>query len=179
MAWIASGKAKLLLGATVLVFGFCGAAAAQASDAKAVLQDPDGQQVGTVNLTETPHGVLLDVQFEGLPEGTHGFHIHETGLCEPPFKSAGGHFNPGGAKHGILAPEGKHAGDLPNIHMPAGSLRLEVLAAEVTLAEGEANSLLDADGSAIVVHDGADDYVTDPAGDAGNRIACGVIEADE
>ncbi|MEX0923992.1 MAG: superoxide dismutase family protein [Rhodovibrionaceae bacterium] len=150
--------------------------AAQDLRATAALQSADGEEVGVAELTETPHGVLIEIRFDGLPQGTHAFHIHETGLCEPPFKSAGGHFNPEGAKHGMLAPEGKHAGDLPNIHMPEGSLRIEVLADGVTLAEGEAHSLFDDDGSAFVVHDGADDYSSDPAGAAGDRIACGLIE---
>lgn len=158
-----------------LVFGLAQAALA-AESATAELRDPEMNPVGMVELTETPNGVLLDIRLEGIPEGVHAFHIHETGVCEPPFKSAGGHFNPGGAHHGMLSEEGMHAGDLPNIHMPAGALRLEVLAEHVTLAEGEENSLFDDDGSAIVIHDGADDYSTDPAGDAGDRIACGVIE---
>jgi Cu-Zn family superoxide dismutase len=123
--------------------------------------------------------VLLRVSISGLPPGEHAFHIHETGRCEPPFDSAGGHFNPAGKKHGLLAPEGKHAGDLPNLHVPAdGALKLEVLATEVMLAAGSANSLLDSDGAALVVHRDADDYRTDPAGAAGPRIACGVIEAE-
>lgn len=174
-------RTALLLSAVAggLAFGLAQAAPA-AETATARLHGLEMNQVGTVELTETPNGVLLDIRLEGvpkgLPEGAHAFHIHETGVCEPPFKSAGGHFNPGGAHHGMLSEEGMHAGDLPNIHMPAGALRLEVLAEHVTLAEGEENSLFDDDGSAIVIHDGADDYSTDPAGDAGDRIACGVIE---
>ena len=107
--------------------------------------------------------------------GVHAFHIHAVGKCEPPdFKSAGPHFNPDQTRHGIMSPEGPHAGDLPNIHVPAdGKLEVEFLNPVVTLSQESA--LLDEDGSAIVIHAGADDYKTDPAGNAGDRIACGVI----
>jgi superoxide dismutase, Cu-Zn family len=146
--------------------------------ARAMMRDREGQLVGQVALREAPHGVLLHARFEGLPPGTRAFHIHETGRCEPPFASAGGHFNPHARKHGLVAPEGHHAGDLPNLHIPpeTGVLELEVLVRDVTLRPGP-TSLLDGDGSALVVHAGRDDHLSDPAGDAGERIACGVIEA--
>lgn len=147
--------------------------------AVADLVDTNNKTVGTVEMVQSAHGVLLDVRLEGLPEGSHAFHIHETGECEPPFESAGGHFNPDDAEHGLMDADGMHAGDLPNIHMPAGALRLEILVPGVVLAEGEQNSLLDEDGSAFVIHEGTDDYISDPAGDAGDRIACGVVEATE
>lgn len=113
---------------------------------------------------------------EGKIVGEHAFHIHAVGSCEgTDFKSAGGHFNPHGKKHGKKNPEGAHAGDLPDLAVgPDGSGSLETLAAEVTLGEGP-NSLLDADGSALVIHAKPDDGVTDPAGNAGDRIACGVV----
>ncbi len=146
--------------------------AGAAETAMAKLKDPKGQSVGEVVLTQTPHGTLLHAKFSNLPAGAHAFHVHAVGKCEPPFKSAGGHFNPGGKKHGIHAAEGLHAGDMPNIHVPAsGSLEIEVLN---TLLKLDA-SLFDADGAAIVLHAGPDDYKTDPAGAAGARIACGVI----
>lgn len=122
------------------------------------------------------NGVWLNVSIESLPAGTHAFHIHETGKCEGDFKSAGGHFAPAGNKHGILVKGGSHAGDMPNIHVPAdGSLNIEVFAPDVTLDKGAENSLFDADGSAIVIHEGIDDYKSQPSGDAGARIACGVV----
>lgn len=147
-----------------------------AETAHAALADPSGASVGSVSLRETPHGVMLDVDLTGLPGGTHAFHIHATGACAPDFTAAGGHYNPAGHKHGIDNPEGKHAGDMPNIHVPeSGALRFEVLASEVTLKADAPNTLFDADGSAIVIHAGPDDYASDPAGDAGARIACGVV----
>ncbi|MGF1593318.1 MAG: superoxide dismutase family protein [Kiloniellaceae bacterium] len=150
------------------------ASAAPEDSASAAMEDAEGNSVGTVELTETPHGTLLIINLENLPEGIHAFHVHETGSCEPPFTSAGGHFNPTDAKHGMEAPDGMHAGDMPNIYVPAsGEVRLEVFNAQLTLSD----ELLDDDGAAIVVHAGADDYRSDPAGDAGDRIACGVIKA--
>ncbi|MFO7757299.1 MAG: superoxide dismutase family protein [Roseovarius sp.] len=149
-----------------------GASAAVAEDATAELQDTDGNMVGTVTLHEVPSGVLLHARLSGLPEGAHAFHVHETGECEPPFTSAGGHYDPEDAAHGIEAEDGPHAGDMPNIHVPAsGELELEILN---TFMEFD-DRLFDDDGTSIVIHEGPDDYVTDPAGDAGARIACGVI----
>ncbi len=146
--------------------------AGAAEQAMAKLKDPKGQSVGEVMLKQTPHGTLLHAKFSNLPPGAHAFHVHTVGKCEPPFKSAGGHFNPGGKKHGFMAAEGLHAGDMPNIHVPAsGSLETEVLNTLLKLD----SSLFDADGAAIVLHAGPDDYKTDPAGAAGARIACGVI----
>lgn len=143
-----------------------------ASSAEATLHDAAKKKVGSATLTETPQGVLVHATLEGIPAGVHAFHVHETGKCEPPFKSAGGHWNPGTKKHGFSAEGGAHAGDLPNVHVPdSGTLEFEVLAPGAKLAE-----MLDADGAALVVHAKADDYATDPAGDAGDRIACGVIE---
>jgi Cu-Zn family superoxide dismutase len=153
------------------------AVAAAAQGAKATLKDTNGKEVGTAGLTETPAGVLIKLAIKGLPPGERAFHIHGVGKCEPPFTSAGPHFNPRGKKHGLMAAEGHHAGDLPNLHIPAsGELVVEVLDREVTLEKGKPNSLLGGQGTALVVHAGKDDYKTDPAGDAGGRIACGLIE---
>ena len=140
--------------------------------ATAKLKNAEGGSVGEVTLTQTPHGTLLHAKFVNLPPGAHAYHVHTVGKCEPPFKSAGGHYNPEGKKHGFLAADGLHAGDMPNIHVPAsGALEIEVLN---TLLKLDSN-LFDADGAAIVLHAGPDDYKTDPAGAAGGRIACGVI----
>ncbi|HEX6143048.1 MAG TPA: superoxide dismutase family protein [Geminicoccaceae bacterium] len=142
------------------------------------LKDADGNTVGQVELMQVPNGVHLKADLQNLPAGTHALHIHETGACEPPdFESAGGHFNPTGASHGWLSEGGPHAGDFPNIHVgDDGSLTVEYFSMMVTMDEGE-NTVFDDDGSAIVIHEGTDDYETDPAGDAGNRIACGVISS--
>lgn len=153
------------------------ASVAEAQTAKAVMKDGAGKEVGAVQLVETPRGVLLKLALKGAVPGEHAFHIHAVGKCEPPFTSAGGHFNPGGKKHGIAVAEGAHAGDMPNLHIPAsGDLTVEVLNAAVTLEKGKPNSVFDADGSAIIIHAGVDDYKSDPTGNAGDRIACGVIE---
>ena len=149
---------------------------AAAQSAKAVLHDKSGKEVGTVDLLQTPAGVLLKLAVKGVPAGEHAFHIHAAAKCEPPaFTSAGPHFNPTNEKHGILAGHG-HAGDMPNLHVPQnGELSVEVLNAAVTLEPGKPNSLFRPEGTAIVVHEGVDDYKSDPAGNAGNRLACGVI----
>jgi Cu-Zn family superoxide dismutase len=143
--------------------------------ASAVLKDVAGNEVGKATLVATPSGTLLTLELTAAPPGTHGFHIHAVGKCEPPdFASAGGHFNPDETKHGLINPEGPHAGDMPNIHVPEdGKLTVEVLNPLVTLSQQSA--LLDADGAALVIHAEPDDYLTDPAGHAGGRIACGVI----
>jgi Cu-Zn family superoxide dismutase len=150
---------------------------ASAQTARAGLKDASGKDVGSATLTQTPGGVLIAVSVKGLPAGEHAFHVHAVGKCEPPFTSAGGHFNPASKKHGLMAAEGHHAGDMPNLHIPAsGELMLEVVNSDITLDKGKPNSVFDADGSALVIHANKDDYKTDPTGEAGGRIACGVVE---
>ena len=149
---------------------------AQAQTAKAALKDAQGKQVGEVELVQLTSGVLLRMALKGAPAGERAFHVHAVGKCEAPFTSAGPHFNPAGHKHGLEAKEGSHAGDMPNLHIPAsGDLTIEIVNPTVTLAKGPPNSLFDADGSAIVIHAGKDDYKSDPAGNAGDRIICGVV----
>ena len=161
----------------VLLLMAAAALPAPAQTASAALKNADGKDVGTARLTQTPAGVLINLSIKGLPAGEHAFHVHAVGKCEPPFTTAGGHFNPTGKKHGMMAAEGQHAGDMPNLYIPAsGELTVEVLNAAVTLEKGKPNSLFDADGSAMVIHAGKDDYKTDPTGEAGGRIACGVVQ---
>lgn len=158
------------------VLAAAGAAPAAAELAKAALKDRSGKAVGDVDLLQTPNGVLLKLSVKGLSPGEHAFHIHAVGKCDAPFESAGPHFNPGKHKHGMMAGPG-HAGDMPNLHVPQnGDLTVEVLNPAVTLAKGAANSLFDSDGSSIVIHAKPDDYKSDPAGNAGDRIVCGVVE---
>jgi Cu-Zn family superoxide dismutase len=150
---------------------------ALAQTAKATLKNAQGQEVGTVDLAQTPQGVLLKLSIKGISPGTHAFHVHAVGKCEPPFSTAGGHFNPGNRKHGLFSMEGHHAGDMPNLFVPAsGELTAEVFNASITLEREKPNSVFQPNGTAIVIHAGADDYKSDPAGNAGDRIACGVIQ---
>jgi Cu-Zn family superoxide dismutase len=147
---------------------------------KVKMLNAKGQEIGEATLTETPNGVLVRLTLlpnrPGVMPGTHAFHIHETGKCEPPFKSAGEHFNPLGKTHGFLNESGPHAGDFPNIHVPDnGALTVEFEVPQLSLKQGK-SALRDADGSALVIHARGDDYKSDPAGEAGDRIACGVIE---
>ena len=117
----------------------------------------------------------ISATFTGLPPGAHAFHIHEVGKCEPPFESAGKHFNPTGKQHGKDNPAGPHGGDLPNIEVPStGRVKIDVTVKDVSLDGGRAG-LLDADGAALVVHEGVDDHKSDPAGNSGKPLACGVI----
>lgn len=169
---------------TAAALAFAAPALAQAPDkgaemkkgdtARATLKDPNGQTLGEVTLQQTPGGILVKGTVNGVPAGEHAIHIHETGKCEgPDFKTAGGHFNPGKKQHGLMSPKGKHAGDMPNLYVgPDGKLQFEHFAnTGLTL-----KSLMDKDGAAIVVHAKADDHKSDPAGDAGGRIACGIVE---
>jgi Cu-Zn family superoxide dismutase len=154
--------------------------AGEAKTVRVEFRNAKKQPIGDAVLRETPHGVLITLALRDLPQGEHGFHIHETGKCEPPFESAGGHFNPASKKHGFEVAAGAHAGDLPNLIVPdSGRVKLETIAGGVTLAEGKPASLLDGDGAALVVHAGPDDYTTDPAGNSGARIACAVVERPE
>ena len=145
--------------------------------ARADLVDTKGKQIGTASLTETDHGVTIVVRVTGLPPGPHAIHIHEAAKCEPPdFATAGGHFNPHGKKHGLKNPAGPHAGDLPNLTVgPDGTATAEMTAHGVTLTPGKKESLPGR--TSLVIHAGPDDDLTDPAGNSGARIACGVIEA--
>lgn len=152
------------------------AAVAEAQpQASADIKNAAGETVGEAVLEQRDDGVSIRVTVTGLSPGLHALHIHEIGRCDPPFESAGGHFNPTGKQHGKDNPRGPHLGDLPNLDVPqSGSVKAQVTVKDVTLAGGR-HALLDADGAALVVHEGADDYKSDPAGNAGKRLACGVI----
>jgi Cu-Zn family superoxide dismutase len=160
----------------IALLGAATALPAAAQTAKATLKTADGKEAGAATLTQTPSGVLIALAVKGLPAGEHAFHVHAVGKCEPPFTSAGGHFNPASKKHGMEAAEGSHAGDMPNLYIPAsGELTVEIANPMISLVKGQPNSVFDADGSALVIHAGVDDYKTDPTGNAGDRIACGII----
>lgn len=150
-----------------------------AATATATFMDLEGNELGQLTLTETAGGVQITGTVSRIPNGQRGFHIHETGDCDAStgFESAGGHFNPTGAQHGHENPEGPHAGDMPNQTAGAeGEMVVDVTNPMVSLLEGRPGYLFDADGSALMIHSGADDYRTDPGGNAGDRIACAVIE---
>ncbi|WP_078379216.1 superoxide dismutase family protein [Sutcliffiella halmapala] len=135
-----------------------------------------GDSLGVAKVSEDPNGVKVELNLEGLPPGEHGVHIHEAGLCEAPdFKTAGNHFNPDDKEHGLLHPEGAHVGDLPNIIVDEdGTVVAELMAPAATLKEGK-TSLFGKDGTAIIISENPDDGMTQPSGESGERIACGVI----
>lgn len=162
---------QALLGAALIP------ATAFAQEATATFMDADGAEVGTADLTATGAGLFIDVEVGGLPPSAWvAVHIHETGTCDhaTDHESAGGHFNPTGAEHGYFAQGGPHAGDMPNIWSDAeGVARAQVVNPALTLGEDETTAL----GKALMIHAGADDYRSQPSGDAGDRLACAVIEA--
>ena len=145
--------------------------------AVAVLKFADGSDAGTVKLTEATAGVLLKYDLKGLKPGPHALHVHEAGKCEGDFSSAGGIYNPLGAKHGFLHDEGPMAGDLPNAVAGAdGTALAEVLSPFLTLSKDAEETLFDGDGSSLVLYEKPDDYQSEPEGGAEPRIACGVLK---
>ncbi len=167
----------LLVGVAVLLGG-CASMSSEPEPvaAGAALRDKEGKDVGAATLIQTPEGVRIAVTGYRLPPGTHGLHLHAVGECQPPdFTSAGAHFNPTSKQHGRLNPAGPHAGDLPNLVVGAsGEGGIDSTTKAVTLGPGPA-SLLGGKGTSIVIHAAADDEKTDPTGNSGARIACGVI----
>lgn len=153
------------------------AAAQQSATASANMVTVEEQEAGTVSFRQTRSGMLhVIVEMTGLPPGPHGFHVHETGECDAAggFESAGGHLA-AGKEHGIEAEGGPHPGDFPNVHVGQdGVLKVEFFTDRLSLGEGEA-SLMDDDGSAVMVHADPDDHASQPSGEAGDRIACGVV----
>lgn len=151
-------------------------ASAAGERANVVMKDRAGKDLGHIVITETTGGALLQIKLSGLPPGQHGFHIHEAGKCEGDFASAGGILNPLGAKHGFANEEGPMAGDLPNLIVPSnGEVELELITAGVSLSNIGDDGVLDSDGASLVLFERGDNYVSEPEGDAGARIACGVL----
>ena len=170
-------RARLIL--VALSLAGCASLGMQSSDNAAVadVKNAAGQSVATARFTQAGSVVRILVEAKGLPPGPHAVHVHAVGKCDPPdFTSAGPHFNPLNKQHGALNPQGSHAGDLPNLTVaPDGIGRMETTTEQLTLGLGP-TSVWDADGSALVIHANPDDFKTDPTGNAGNRIACGVLE---
>lgn len=143
------------------------------------LIDKKGKKIGKAVLDEDDWGVIISIEAENLSPGSHGFHIHEYGLCETPtFETAGGHFNPNEKSHGFEHENGPHAGDLPNLIVgDNGTVKSKYINDRVTLQHGKAHSLRGSNGSSLIIHSDKDDNISQPAGNAGERIACGVISA--
>jgi superoxide dismutase, Cu-Zn family len=164
----------------MLVFAL---AVSSAAKTQVEMKDAQGKSVGTVMLTESGTGpkgggVALELNLYGLPPGRHAIHFHQNSKCDAPdFKSAGPHFNPDAKKHGLQNPDGHHAGDMMNFSVnDAGKTTLRLTDNDVNLGDGtEAHSLFANGGTALVIHANADDMKTDPSGNSGDRIACGVV----
>jgi Cu-Zn family superoxide dismutase len=141
----------------------------------AIINDASNTRIGNAAFTDTPAGLLVTITVTGLGIGAHGAHLHTVGVCQTPtFASAGAHFNPSGREHGFRNKAGHHAGDMPNIvSPPAGAHTVQFLLDGVTLTGR--HGLLDSDGASIVIHSSEDDHLTDPSGNSGGRMACGVI----
>ena len=152
----------------------------EGAQASATVVAPDGSPIGTAEFTQGPTGVLIRLDVSGLSPGAHGIHLHAVGACAPDFAAAGGHINPDEAVHGLLnhdrTADAQDLGDLPNLYAAAdGTARAEFFTALVTLAGGSMPTLLDDDGSTVVIHESPDDHVSQPIGGAGGRVGCGVI----
>ncbi|MFN0218369.1 MAG: superoxide dismutase family protein [Hyphomicrobium sp.] len=150
-----------------------------AEGARAELKRADGSEVGIATFTETPSGLIAKFELKGLPPGPHGVHVHEVGKCEGDFASAGGIYNPLGAKHGFYNEEGPMAGDLANVYVGQdGTATAEFLSPFLTLNKETEDKLFDADGASLILFEKSDDYLSEPEGGAGQRLACGVIKSD-
>jgi Cu-Zn family superoxide dismutase len=178
---------------TVLTFGICvlsfllfGAAFvaplvnanSEKTQVMVTIINAKGEKIGTAMITEIAGIVRLHIEAKNLPPGLHGIHFHETGKCDTPdFKTAGEHLNPHMKQHGFYNPNGFHAGDLPNIQVEQdGTVTANLESKVVTLTKGVSHSMLKPGGTALMIHEKADDYFTDPSGNSGNRIACGPIQ---
>src|SRR6266550_1418744 len=170
--------------ATVVLCGGCTAAQRMqnaVSRATAIMYNVSGAPIGTAQIWQDNNGVVnLEIASLSLPAGTHGIHFHEVGRCEggtTAFSTAGAHYNPMGMEHGLQNPRGPHAGDNPNIVIPASGVgKVAFTTDRVSLTPGT-RTLLDADGSSLVIHANADDQMTNPSGNSGARIACGVVRS--
>jgi len=168
----ALAAAGALAGCSGMRESVAGTASARAASATANLRTADGRDAGTAVATVENGGVRVVIDGKSLPPGAHGAHVHTSGRCDAPdFASAGGHWNPTGKQHGVRNPAGPHGGDLPNLVVASdGRGTLSMM-----LPSGSLDAMLDSDGAAMMIHAGADDLVSDPSGNSGGRIACGVF----
>jgi Cu-Zn family superoxide dismutase len=171
-------RALIAVVTSLLLAGCASMSGTAATDntGRAELKNARGQAVGTATFTQVGNVVRVVLETQGLPRGAHGVHVHAVGKCDAPdFQTAGAHFNPANRQHGALNPQGAHAGDLPNLEVGGdGKGRLESTTELLSLGSGT-TSIFDSDGAALVVHAAPDDFKTDPTGNSGARIACGVI----
>lgn len=173
----------MILRSSILSLVLVGALASPALAQNAVQADMlnnEGKSVGTITAQKGPEGLLLTVDLKDLPPGPHGFHVHAVGDCSDHdhFEKAGGHVRESDDKHGLLNPEGPEPGDLPNLIVHAdGTVKAEIYAPDLEIGGDDEENVLDADGSAFMIHANPDDHKTQPIGGAGERIACGVIKA--
>jgi len=181
---LSRGIVPFTMAGALSIFGAC-ASMQQIGNAvskgQVLMYNVSGSLIGTGDIWQDKNGLVhVDIATISLPTGTHGIHFHEVGRCEggaTAFSTAGGHYNPMGLEHGLQNPRGPHAGDNPNIVIPAGGVgAVSFTTNRVTLTPGP-TTLLDSDGSALVIHANADDQVTNPSGNSGGRIACGVVRA--
>jgi superoxide dismutase, Cu-Zn family len=171
-------KIQYFLSAALPLCMFALISTAHAKSVKVVMQDAQGKPVGSAKISPAGQGVEVHLDLHGLPPGEHAIHFHSAAKCDPPdFKSAGGHFNPENKKHGLQNPDGHHAGDMMNFTVDAaGKAKTTVSDNDVTLGPStDSHSLFSNGGTALMIHAKADDMKTDPSGNSGDRIACGVI----
>lgn len=171
---------RILMTAAIALLVGSAHAGGHITGAHADLIDKSGKVIGKADLRQGPHGVLIHVRVSGLTPGKHGLHLHSHGDCLPEtgFKSAKGHVGKVKDAHGLMNPKGPEPGDLPNIFVGAdGTGEMEAFTSMVSLDGGD-HALIDADGSTFIIHENADDHITQPIGGAGPRVACGTIKAD-
>lgn len=173
------------IGLVLSLLSACGAkevsvqpVAADSTSYKTTIINAKGNKIGTAEISNIKQGVNIHLEAAKLTPGLHGIHLHEYGLCEiPDFVTSGMHLNIMKKEHGFENPQGFHTGDLPNIQVgPDGKVNVDLIVKAVTLEKGKANSILSDQGVSLIIHEKSDDYMTDPSGNSGSRIACGVIK---